>query len=121
MPAFPLTNPPQKVRVLKVEGKGSDVNLAAHMLWDGFRRDYECAVVVSNDSDLLEPIRIVRRELGIPVGVINPAPKFPALFCSNMHHFSKSFEEDCSQSASSVTQWLTIKGNSINPLPGEHA
>ncbi|MCH8268448.1 MAG: NYN domain-containing protein [Acidobacteria bacterium] len=78
MPAFPLTNPPQKVRVLKVEEKGSDVNLAAHMLWDGFRRDYECAVVVSNDSDLLEPIRIVRRELGIPVGVINPRPEIPS-------------------------------------------
>jgi hypothetical protein len=50
----------------------SDVNLATHLLLDGFRRDYECAVVVSNDSDLLEPIRVVRCELGPPVGLINP-------------------------------------------------
>ena len=66
------SNPPEKVEVIKTEEKGSDVNLATHLLLDGFRRDYECAVVVSNDSDLLEPIRVVRCELGLPVGLINP-------------------------------------------------
>ena len=30
------------------------------------------AVVISNDTDLLEPIRIVEEELNIPVGVISP-------------------------------------------------
>ena len=30
------------------------------------------AVIVTNDSDLLEPIRIVRSELGLTVGVLNP-------------------------------------------------
>jgi uncharacterized LabA/DUF88 family protein len=66
------SNPPEKVEVIKTEEKGSDVNLATHLLLDGFRRDYECAVVVSNDSDLLEPIRVIRCELGLPVGLINP-------------------------------------------------
>lgn len=65
-------NPSQHVEVLKTEEKGSDVNLAAHLLWDGSRNDYELAVVLSNDSDLLEPIRVVQRELGMPVGVFNP-------------------------------------------------
>lgn len=65
-------NPAQTVKVIKTEEKGSDVNLATHLLWDGFRNDYELAVVLSNDSDLLEPIRIVQRELGKPVGVLNP-------------------------------------------------
>jgi hypothetical protein len=27
---------------------------------------------VSNDSDLLEPIKIVREELGLKVGILNP-------------------------------------------------
>ena len=27
---------------------------------------------MTNDSDLLEPIRIVRLELGLPVGLLNP-------------------------------------------------
>ena len=59
-------------RVLKTEEKGSDVNLAAHLLIDGFRNDFELAVVVSNDSDLLLPIRFVIEELGKPVGLLNP-------------------------------------------------
>ena len=60
------------VEVIKTEEKGSDVNLATHLLYDGFRNDYEVAVIVSNDSDLLEPIRIVRNELGKKVGILNP-------------------------------------------------
>jgi hypothetical protein len=41
-----------------------------------FRRTLsEMAVVVSNDSDLLEPIKIVRGQLGKKVGILNPHPK----------------------------------------------
>jgi hypothetical protein len=39
---------------------------------DGFKNDYEMAVVVTNDSDLLEPIKVVRDELNLPVGLLNP-------------------------------------------------
>jgi hypothetical protein len=39
---------------------------------DGFRNDYELAVVVSNDSDLLLPIRVVTEQFGKPVGLLNP-------------------------------------------------
>ena len=56
------TNPAKMVDVIKTEEKGSDVNLAAHLLRDGFTGDFDVAVVVSNDSDLLEPIRIVQAE-----------------------------------------------------------
>src|SRR5215471_3541307 len=66
------TNPAQKVWVDKTEEKGSDVNLASHMLFDGFKRAYEMAVIVSNDSDLREPVRMVRTELKLNVGILNP-------------------------------------------------
>jgi len=52
--------------------KGSDVNLATHLLHDAHRGRFEVAVIVSNDSDLLEPIKIVREGLGKKVGVLNP-------------------------------------------------
>ena len=65
----------KSVTVLKTEEKGSDVNLATYLLFDGFRNDYDTAIVISNDSDLLEPIRIVRGELGKAVGLLNPHPK----------------------------------------------
>lgn len=50
-------------KVLKTEEKGSDVNLAVHLVNDGWRNAYDCAVVCSNDGDLSEAVRIVRREL----------------------------------------------------------
>lgn len=60
----------KKALVWVPEEKGSDVNLAAHLLVDGFTGKYEVALIVSNDADLLEPVRLVRTVLGLPVGVI---------------------------------------------------
>jgi uncharacterized LabA/DUF88 family protein len=64
--------PPQRVWVDKTEEKGSDVNLAAHLVRDAFQKRFELAVLVTNDSDLAEPVRIVTKELGMPVGILNP-------------------------------------------------
>ncbi|MFZ3278321.1 MAG: NYN domain-containing protein [Candidatus Sulfotelmatobacter sp.] len=66
------SNPPQKVWVDKTEEKGSDVNIASHLLRDGYKGAFEVAVLVTNDSDLLEPVRILRRELNLSVGILNP-------------------------------------------------
>ena len=63
---------PRFVWVIKTEEKGSDVNLATHLIIDGFHDDYEQAVVVSNDSDLLEPVKFINNELRKPVGILNP-------------------------------------------------
>lgn len=65
------------VEVWKTEEKGSDVNLATRMLCDAFDRDFEVAVIVSNDSDLIPPIRVIRQRFGLEVGVLNPQIGFP--------------------------------------------
>ncbi|MGE5601460.1 MAG: NYN domain-containing protein [Nitrososphaerales archaeon] len=70
--AHPVTAGSRFAEVTKTEEKGSDVNLATYLLVDGFQNDYEQAIVVSNDSDLMEPIRQVRQVLGLTVGVLNP-------------------------------------------------
>ena len=72
--AHPQSGGPPTVEVVKTEEKGSDVNLATYLLLDAFRTDCETAVVISNDSDLKEPIAVVQQQLGIPVGVVNPYP-----------------------------------------------
>lgn len=70
---LPLASDPSAiVRVLRTEEKGSDVNLATYLLLDAFQGRCDTAVVVSNDSDLAEPVRVAREECGIPVGVVNP-------------------------------------------------
>lgn len=48
-----VSPPPNFMEVFKTEEKGSDVNLAAHLLLDGFRNRYKCAIVISGDSDLV--------------------------------------------------------------------
>lgn len=60
------------VDIIDSKEKGSDVNLAAHMILDGARDCYDVAVIISNDSDLQEPMRIVRHELGKDVGLLSP-------------------------------------------------
>lgn len=79
---MPLAKPPVKgskyVRVIKTEEKGSDVNIATHIVNDGHIGTYQVAVIISNDSDLVEPVKIVRQELKLPVGVLNPIPAHPS-------------------------------------------
>jgi hypothetical protein len=64
------SNPRQFVEILDTEEKGSDVNLAVNLVNDGWHGRYEIALVLSQDTDLIEPIRIVSHELRLPVGLI---------------------------------------------------
>ena len=38
--------------MVKTEEKASDVNLAVHLLNDSWLNAYDCAIVVTNDSDI---------------------------------------------------------------------
>jgi uncharacterized LabA/DUF88 family protein len=66
--------PPNTIEVYKTEEKGSDVNIASYLLLDAAKGDCDVAVIVSNDSDLKEPIELAQSEFGIKVGVVNPHP-----------------------------------------------
>lgn len=55
-------DPTQKVKILKTEEKGSDVNLAVELLNDAWLAAYDCAVVVSNDADLASAMRLVKMQ-----------------------------------------------------------
>ncbi len=59
-------------RVIKTEEKGTDVNIASHLINDGRKNEYDMAVVISNDSDLVEPVRIIIQEMKLPVIVVSP-------------------------------------------------
>ncbi len=72
--AYLVPGGPRKAWVVKTEEKGSDVNLATHLLYDSFANAFDAAVLITNDSDLLEPIRLVRGRLGKKVGILNPHP-----------------------------------------------
>jgi hypothetical protein len=66
------------VSVADREEKGSDVNVATHLLLDVLAdpRDIDAAIVISNDSDLKVPVAEARKR--IPVGVVNPGRGYTA-------------------------------------------
>jgi hypothetical protein len=58
------------------EEKGSDVNVAAHLLLDVLGGAVDGALVISNDSDLRFPVEQARQH--VPVGVVNPSRNYLA-------------------------------------------
>ncbi len=73
-----------------MEEKGSDVNLAAHLLNDAWKGAFDAAAVFSNDTDLAEPIRMVAVDLKKPVTVVCPgrwtmAPKLENVSTHQRH------------------------------------
>ncbi len=58
----PLSAPPHNlVEIIDTEEKGSDVNLSVHLLNDAWLNKYDCAVIVSNDSDMVEAMKLVKQ------------------------------------------------------------
>ncbi|WP_426319949.1 NYN domain-containing protein [Microbacterium sp. E-13] len=76
LPILPLTEGPDgelvKVRVRKIEEKGSDVNLASHLIFDACTDPSDVAVLVSNDSDYCTALHLLTEGLGRRFGVFSP-------------------------------------------------
>ena len=60
------------VKCARILQKGSDVNLAVHLLNDAWNGLFDAAAVISNDTDLVTPIRMVTAERGKPVFIVCP-------------------------------------------------
>lgn len=58
------------------EEKRTDVNIGAHLINDAHLKRFDTAIVVSNDSDLADVLKLGRDELGLSVGLLNPAEDF---------------------------------------------
>jgi len=57
----PPINGQRHATVLETKEKGSDVNLAVHLVNDAWQDHYDLAVIISGDSDLAEAMRLVKR------------------------------------------------------------
>ena len=88
----PLVHPEgdrRTVEVIRTEEKGSDVNLAVHLLNDAWLDAYDCAVVVSNDSDIAEAMRLVKYQHRKRIGLVTPGTRRPSRQLLAHSHFSR--------------------------------
>ena len=90
-PKAPLSKPPTFTEIIRTEEKGSDVNLAVHLLNDAWLDKFDCAVIISNDSDLAEPIRLIREQHRTKkIGLLSPLIKgHPSHELQKHAHFVK--------------------------------
>jgi len=68
----PSDTMPKYVEVFKTEEKGSDVHLALQILNDAWLDRYDCAVLVSNDSDLADALHLVTHDHKKEIGLLVP-------------------------------------------------
>ena len=64
-----VSDPKTYVEVHDTEEKGSDVSLASHLIHDAWQNRFDIALVMSQDTDLVEPLRMVSQELNKTVGL----------------------------------------------------
>ena len=65
--------PPNTCEVVKTEEKGTDVNFSVHLLNDAWLDTYDCAVLVTNDSDMKEAMKLVKANFRQKkLGLISP-------------------------------------------------
>jgi uncharacterized LabA/DUF88 family protein len=85
-------------QVYWMEEKGSDVNLACHLVSDAWEDLFDVAAVISNDTDLVEPIRIVTQKRGKKVILVSPGPWNSAQklveVASSVRHINPSILKD---------------------------
>jgi uncharacterized LabA/DUF88 family protein len=98
--------------VIKTEEKMTDVNIAVHILNDAFQNSFDLAVLISNDSDLSEPLRMVR-SMGKMVGILNPH-KNPSRQLSKYATFQKTIRHSAILASQMPNPITDSNGNSIH-------
>ena len=63
------------VTIIAQVEKHTDVNLAVHLVNDANRDRFDCAVIISNDSDFAEALKVVKDECRKEVWLLSPVKK----------------------------------------------
>jgi uncharacterized LabA/DUF88 family protein len=102
------------VKVIKTEEKGTDVNLATELLVDAWSDAFDCAVVISGDSDLTAPVKVVNERFKKTVGVLNPQQK-PSFALKKVAGFYKHIRESALQASQFPPELVDDMGSFHKP------
>ena len=103
MPLAQPMNGQKFAEVVRTDEKGSDVNLATHLLMDAVDNKFDCAVLITGDSDLRTPINMVSSRFRKTVGVLNPQRRA----CQALQT-TASFYKHIRESALQASQFPTV-------------
>ena len=95
------------IKVFRIEEKGSDVNLAVHLVNDAHKDIFDCAIIISNDSDLAEAMHIVKDEYGKVVGLFTPWRRYVSKQLMRHSSFQRT-----------IRKASLAKSQLPNPIPG---
>jgi hypothetical protein len=109
-----MWNPHVTVQVRDTEEKGSDVNLATHLLNDGWLKRYDMALLLSQDTDLCEPVRIVTADLRLPVGLVVLDSRKPSRRLASVSSFVRHITPNRLSAAQLPTPLMGRKGHLIH-------
>ena len=104
----------KKVKVIRYEEKGSDVNIATEMIIDAYEDKYDAAVLISNDSDLKAPVKYVKGRLKKKVIILNPQ-KGSSMQLRKLATFSKDISEEHLRRSLFPTELKDAKGGFRKP------
>lgn len=86
----PIVNGVRMATISSPNEKGSDVNLAVHLLNDAWLNAFDCAVIVSRDSDLAESMELIRQHHPAKVlGLLGVQGKHMPKELKNLSHFER--------------------------------
>ena len=77
----------ESVAISKWEEKQSDVHIATHVVSDSYQNRLDCAVLISNDTDLTPPLLHIKHDLKKLVIVISPYQNIHADLKKSSHFY----------------------------------
>lgn len=101
--------------VKKTEEKGSDVNLGTHLIMDAYEKNSDIAIVVSNDSDLAQPIEFATKMPHLIVRLLNPYTKTNFKLQKAVNHNIKTIRQAALQVSQFPEDMKDINGDFHKP------
>ena len=103
-----------KVIASIAEEKRTDVNLVSHLIYDACNDNFDIAYVITNDTDFVEPIRMVKEIIGKPIVIVAPRTSFVG---GGKSKFGTSVPESKLKRAASETYFIndSLLGDSQFP------
>lgn len=103
----------------KLEEKQSDVNLALHLYHDVLSKEVEHAVVVTNDTDIVPALQMVRGNTDATIGLVIPTrehQRIPNTDLADLAHWVRTRIRDEELAASQLPRVIPGRKPTIKPV-----